>query len=183
MQLKLRRVQFGLHRRLSRSGWFVVGCGPFGGCPVQAGGKLINGEFAYFRARGDTATLTISKSPGHEPHHTFSQPVWIDHELGAGVMPISQAVSLIEGWLTEYLGEKPVKQQEKAMGRLTAWWSSLNDLVFAGVQMCFAASGVFRFNISRKVNMFHNGERWIPGVTIQVGQLVLQLSTASNWDE
>lgn len=68
--------------------------------------------------------------------------------------------------------------------RLVEWWAQLDDRQLLGVQLCFCTTGNkwLHFRLTRRVEMFHNGERFIPGVQIQVGLLVLQLSSARNWD-
>lgn len=179
---KWKRPRLGLHQRLVRTGWFKGGIGPFGGCPVQVFARLNTGELLYFRARNDMVEMEISIQ-GQQPHRKFSQQVNIPGELGAGAMPVSMAVDFIERWLTEYLGEMPVQKEGKMGGKLVEWWSSLNDLRLLGLQLCFAAAGQNRCSISSRRDMFHNGNRPVPGVQMQLGKLVLQLSSARHWDE
>lgn len=183
IRLPKRRIP-GLHQRLVAGGWFQKAVGPFGGCPVQLYGRLHNGECVYFRARGRFVELEISSPDDHHfenPHRRFKEEVFIDHELGAGVLPTSVAVEFIEKWLTEYLGEKPAEKKRRTMGRIAQWWSSIEDKQLFGTLFSFAVTGGFRLAASRKVDMFHNGNRPVAGVALQFGPLVLHLSSAKSW--
>lgn len=174
----------GLHHQLAASGWFQQGHGPWGFCPVQLSGRLVNGEWAYFRSRGREVSLEISSADDPDcdnPHRVFKQEVFVDHEVGAGALPVADAVRFIEMWLTEYLGEKPAKQEARKMGGVRAWWASLEDRQFLGVNLSFATTGSYRLSFSSKKDMFHNGNRPVRGMALQVGPLVLHLSSARCW--
>lgn len=191
--LKRKRPKLGLHTRLANSGWFQggvwegvrlsAGIGPFGLCPVQLYGRLVNGEFVYFRARYDLAEMEIRSTPKAKPHRQFSVEVRADTELGAGGMPVDEAVELIETWLTEYLGPKPDGRQEAKRGRWADWWSSVGDKQVFGIQLCFSSSAVSRLSLKSGSGMLHNGNRPVFGVLVQIGKFVLQLSSAASWKE
>ena len=86
---------------LEKTGLFKKFWGPAGACPVQLKGILPNGEFVYFRARGNKVELQIFSVQGTEQAHYLKQ-LETDHELGTGVLPEEICVSYIKRWMADY---------------------------------------------------------------------------------
>ncbi len=76
--------------------------GPSGACPVQLEGILPNGEFVYFRARGNKVELEVSSVYQGPAHAHYLKQLETNHELGTGVLPQEICVSYIKRWLADY---------------------------------------------------------------------------------
>jgi len=86
---------------LAKAGLFQKFWGPAGACPVQLKGILPNGEFVYFRARGNKVELQIFSVQGIQQAHYLKQ-LETGHELGTGMLPEDICVSYIRRWLADY---------------------------------------------------------------------------------
>ena len=75
-----------------------------GWTPVQGEGILTNGQWFYFRARGDSASLDIAETPWEEPYiTTFEEEVTPGEQYAAGYLPADKSKKLIVRWVQSYL--------------------------------------------------------------------------------
>lgn len=93
--------------RLAQMRLFVEFWGPDGICPVQLEGILPNGEFVYFRARGNKVELEVSSEYQGEPHAHYLKLLDTNHELGTGALPDEVCVAFIARWIADYSSRLP----------------------------------------------------------------------------
>ncbi len=93
---------------LAATGLFRTFTGPAGGYPVQLEGTLTTGEFVYFRARGQKASLTVSHTDDlmADPIVRYEEVVTPDDPQGASTLPVERCVALIKAWLGQYLAAR-----------------------------------------------------------------------------
>lgn len=74
-----------------------------GWCPVQAEGRLNNGNWFYFRSRHETATLEIAAEPWKEPYLQKFEEVVSESPSGAGYLEASRVKALLLRWIPQAL--------------------------------------------------------------------------------
>ncbi len=75
-----------------------------GNCPVQAEGT-VNGRPFYFRARGDSWSLSIGGDPVRDPEWEHEE--WYGVWPAAGWMPEEEALAFIHGTAARYTRGEP----------------------------------------------------------------------------
>jgi hypothetical protein len=77
---------------------------PSGFCPVQIEGYTKEGQWFYFRSRGNTITFVISKEEdyGHEEPLFEKTLIYGSHPFVAGWLPHEDAIRLTTVWLNEW---------------------------------------------------------------------------------
>jgi hypothetical protein len=92
-----------LNTGLFKEIWRLDGWGP-----VQCEGRLSNGNWFYFRSRGDTASLEIGKEPWIEPYLArFEEVVTPQDKYAASYLEADIVKNLILRWLRSYLQLSP----------------------------------------------------------------------------
>lgn len=94
-EAKAELIETGLFKEIwSLQGW----------TPVQGEGLLSNGNWFYFHARGENASLDIAVTPWEEPYLArFEEVVTPGERFTAGYLPAERTKELIIRWVQSYL--------------------------------------------------------------------------------